>query len=44
MTRRGKVSFLAKKKIKKRVSFEARPSGRKISFIVRAASKRKTKE
>ena len=41
MTRRKKVSFLAKKKIKKRVSFEAR--GKKVSFIARVPSKRKTR-
>jgi len=39
MTKRRRVSFLARKKIKKRVTFEAR--GRKISFIAKVPSKRR---
>jgi hypothetical protein len=41
MTRRKKVSFLARTTIKKRVSFEA--SGRKVAFTARAPSKRRTR-
>lgn len=41
MARREKVSFLAKKEIKKRVTFEAR--GKKVSFIARVPSKRRTR-
>jgi len=41
MARRKKVSFLAKKQIKKRVSFEAH--GKKVSFIARVPSKRRTR-
>lgn len=39
MPRRKKVSFLAKKKIKKRVSFRAR--GKKVSFTANVHSKRR---
>ena len=39
MSRRKKVSFLAKTTIKKRVSFRA--SGKKVSFIAKAPSKRR---
>jgi hypothetical protein len=39
MTRRKKVSFLAKKKVEKRVSFKAR--GRKVSFTARVPSQRR---
>ena len=37
--RRKKVSFLAKKEVKKRVTFKAR--GEKVSFIATAPSKRR---
>jgi len=39
MSRRKKVSFLAKKKIEKRVSFVARR--KKVSFIAKVPSKRR---
>lgn len=39
MARRKKVSFLAKKKIKKRVSFVSK--GKKVSFIAKVPSKRR---
>jgi len=41
MARRKKVSFLAKKTIEKRVSFEAR--GKKVSFIARVPSKKRAR-
>ena len=37
--KRQKVSFLAKKEVKKRVSFEAR--GKKMSFVATVPSKRR---
>jgi len=39
MARRKRVSFLARKRIKKRVTFEAK--GRRISFIARVPSERR---
>jgi len=39
MARRRRVSFLARKKIKERVTFEAR--GRRISFLATVPSKRR---
>jgi len=41
MARRKKVSFLAKKKIEKRVSFVSR--GKKVSFIAKVPSKKRGK-
>lgn len=41
MVKRKTVSFLAKKKIEKRVSFVAR--GEKVSFIARVPSKKKVR-
>jgi hypothetical protein len=41
MPRRKKVSFLAKKTVKKRVTFDAR--GNKVSFIARVPSKKRTR-
>ncbi len=41
MARRRKVSFLARKKIKKRVTFIAR--GRKVSFIAKVPAKRRVR-
>jgi len=41
MPRRKKVSFLAKKKIEKRVSFVARR--KKVSFIARVPSKKRSR-
>jgi len=41
MSRRKKVSFLAKKKIEKRVSFKA--EGKKVSFVAKVPSKRRSR-
>jgi len=41
MARRKKVSFSARKKVRKRVSFVSK--GRKISFTARVPSKRRTR-
>lgn len=39
MVKRRKVSFLAKTKIKKRVTFKA--NGKKVSFVAKVPSKRR---
>ena len=41
MSKRNKVSFLAKKQIEKRVSFEAH--GKKVSFIAKVPSEKRAR-